>query len=135
MKTKIKEEVIGDEKTKVKSKIKAKAKARIKTITKRKTRTKTKASITANEKCLAHLKEYMEFLSQTRTKFFGNARHVRKVVEEAIKNQHLRLAKINPENRDTKMIHVLQYEDVEEFKINYNALPENKSIGFKQNNS
>ncbi len=92
-------------------------------------------SITADAEALAHLKAYMEFLSKTRTNFFGNARTVRKTVEESIKNQHLRLAKIDPESRTTDMIHILQLEDVEEFKIDYSAIPENKSIGFKQNNS
>jgi SpoVK/Ycf46/Vps4 family AAA+-type ATPase len=91
-------------------------------------------SITASEKALEHLKGYMEFLSKTRNTFFGNARNVRKIVEESIKNQHLRLAKIDPSQRNTDMIHELQFEDVEEFKIDYNSIPENKSIGFKQNN-
>lgn len=91
-------------------------------------------SITANAQALQHLKEYMEFISKTRNKFFGNARNVRKTVEEAIKNQHLRLAKIDPALRNADMIHELQLEDVEVFKIDYNAIPENKSIGFKQNN-
>jgi SpoVK/Ycf46/Vps4 family AAA+-type ATPase len=91
-------------------------------------------SIQANADASTHLKEYMDFLSKTRTKFFGNARNARKTVEEAIKNQHLRLAKIDPAERNADMIHELQLEDVAEFKIDYNAIPENKSIGFKQNN-
>jgi SpoVK/Ycf46/Vps4 family AAA+-type ATPase len=91
-------------------------------------------SITANAQALQHLKEYMEFLSKTRNRFFGNARNVRRTVEEAIKNQHLRLAKIDPAERTADMIHELQLDDVTEFKIDYNAIPENKSIGFKQNN-
>jgi SpoVK/Ycf46/Vps4 family AAA+-type ATPase len=92
-------------------------------------------SIKADEKALAHLKEYMEFLSKTRNSFFGNARNVRKIVEESIKNQHLRLAKIDPAARTPEMIHELTFEDVEEFKIDYNAVPSKPSIGFKQNNS
>lgn len=92
-------------------------------------------SITADAAALDHLKAYMEFLSKTRNKFFGNARNVRKTVEESIKNQHLRLAKINPSDRTITMIHELKLEDVEPFKIDYDAVPENKSIGFKQNNT
>jgi SpoVK/Ycf46/Vps4 family AAA+-type ATPase len=92
-------------------------------------------SITAEAKALDHLKEYMVFLSKTRNRFFGNARNVRKTVEESIKNQHLRLAKIDPDSRTLAMIHELKLEDVETFKVDYSAIPENKSIGFKQNNT
>jgi SpoVK/Ycf46/Vps4 family AAA+-type ATPase len=92
-------------------------------------------SITAEAKALDHLKEYMAFLSKTRNRFFGNARNVRKTVEESIKNQHLRLAKIDPDSRTLAMIHELKLEDVETFKVDYSAIPENKSIGFKQNNT
>jgi SpoVK/Ycf46/Vps4 family AAA+-type ATPase len=90
-------------------------------------------SITAKSDALTHLKEYMEYLSRTRNKFFGNARNVRKIIEECIKNQHLRLAKVDSTLRTMEMIHELQFEDVEEFKIDYSAVSENKSIGFKQN--
>ncbi|MES2560540.1 MAG: AAA family ATPase [Bacteroidota bacterium] len=92
-------------------------------------------SITADQPALNHLQSYMEFLSKTRNKFFGNARNVRKIIEESIKNQHLRLAKIEPELRTVDMIHELKLEDVEEFVIDYNAIPAKPSIGFKQNNS
>lgn len=92
-------------------------------------------SITAEQKALDHLKAYMEFLSKTRNKFFGNARNVRKVIEESIKNQHLRLAKIEPDLRTIDMIHELKLEDVEEFVVDYSNIPAKPSIGFKQNNS
>jgi len=93
-------------------------------------------SITADEKSKAHLLSYLDFLHKTRNKFFGNARNVRKVIEEAIKNQHLRLAKLDPSERNTEMIHQLKYEDVEEFKLDYTAAQsEQRSIGFKQNNN
>lgn len=92
-------------------------------------------SITADQAALDHLKAYMEFLSKTRNKFFGNARNVRKTIEESIKNQHLRLAKIDPSIRTPEMIHQLTYEDVEEFKIDYSSVPGKTSIGFNQNNN
>lgn len=92
-------------------------------------------SITAEAKALDHLKAYMDFLSKTRDTFFGNARNVRKIIEEAIKNQHLRLAKIEPEMRTLDMIHELKVEDVEEFVIDYNSIPSKPSIGFKQHNN
>jgi SpoVK/Ycf46/Vps4 family AAA+-type ATPase len=92
-------------------------------------------SIKADEAASKHLKEYMEFLSKGRNEFFGNARHVRKIVEESIKNQHLRLAMLEPEKRDKEMIHELTYDDVKEFEIDYSKIVETRkpSIGFKLN--
>ncbi len=92
-------------------------------------------SITLEDKAKEHLKAYMQFLFDTRNKYFGNARNVRKIIEESIKNQHLRLAKLDPAERTTDMIHVLKFEDVEEFKIDYTKISTKTSIGFKQNNS
>jgi SpoVK/Ycf46/Vps4 family AAA+-type ATPase len=88
-------------------------------------------SIKPTEEASNHLKAYGEFLYKTRNKFFGNARSIRKVIEEAIKNQHLRLAKIEAEKRTKEMIFELVFEDVEEFKIDPNASEERKTIGFK----
>lgn len=90
--------------------------------------------IKPDEKAAEHLREYTAFLFKTRNKFFGNARSVRKVVEEAIKNQHLRLAKLSAEERNKDMIFELNYADVEEFKIDPSAVEEKRGIGFKQNN-
>jgi SpoVK/Ycf46/Vps4 family AAA+-type ATPase len=87
--------------------------------------------IKANEKASLHIKDYAEFLYKTRNKFFGNARSMRKVVEEAIKNQHLRLAKIETAGRSKEMIYELVYEDVAEFIIDPNAAADKRTIGFK----
>lgn len=87
-------------------------------------------SITPDDKAREHLKNYMEFVFKTRNQFFGNARSVRKTIEEAIKNQHLRLAKIEPEQRTLEMIQELHIDDVTEFVIDYNAVPEKRTIGF-----
>lgn len=92
-------------------------------------------SIQPDVKAQEHLKEYLAFLYKTRDKYFGNARNVRRMVEESIKNQHLRLAKLDSAKRTGNMIHELTFEDVEEFNIDFNAVPEKTSIGFKQNNS
>jgi hypothetical protein len=53
------------------------------------------------------------------------------VVEEAIKNQHLRLARIPTAERSTEMIRQLLFEDVEEFKIDYSTVTGKRTIGFK----
>ena len=89
-------------------------------------------SIHADEAAAEHLKKYFELLHLSRNQFFGNARTVRKLIEEAIKNQHLRLAKLDPSQREKDMIMQLKLEDVEEFKLESVQPVEKKSIGFKQ---
>lgn len=78
-----------------------------------------------------HLKEYLEFLYEYRDKFFGNARTVRQVINEAIKNQNLRLAALPPEDREKTPDNVLTMEDVSTFKLDKSSFVFNKkTIGF-----
>jgi plasmid maintenance system killer protein len=89
-------------------------------------------SIHADADASEHLKKYFELLHLTRNQFFGNARTVRKIIEEVIKNQHLRLAKLEAAQREKDMIMQLKMEDVEEFKLDSIQPEIKKSIGFKQ---
>jgi hypothetical protein len=90
-------------------------------------------SVVPDAQASAHLKSYMEFLYKGRDQYFGNARNVRKVVEETIKNQHLRLAKLPSEQRTLEMINTILLADVDEFKIEDMPNQGKRSIGFKQN--
>ncbi len=63
-----------------------------------------------------HLKKYFTFRYERKDKFFGNARTVRKVVEESVKNQHLRLAGMPETQREHDMLHSLILADVLEFE-------------------
>jgi SpoVK/Ycf46/Vps4 family AAA+-type ATPase len=90
-------------------------------------------SITPNAEAGEHLKNYMEFLHNSRDKHFGNARQVRKVVEESIKKQHLRLAKVDPSERTMDMIQTLELADVSDFVPETNSKNEKPSIGFRPN--
>jgi len=66
-----------------------------------------------------------------RDKYFGNAREVRKVVIEAIKNMNLRLAEIPQADRKTDEAAVLTLEDIQSFKLNNDdAIFNKKRIGF-----
>ncbi len=89
-------------------------------------------AIVPNEEAANHLKSYFENIYTQRDSFFGNARTVRKIIEEAIKNQHLRLAKTDPENRTMEMIGTLTLEDVLEFTLIQEVSVNKKTIGFKQ---
>jgi hypothetical protein len=58
---------------------------------------------------------------------------VRKVVEEVIKSQHLRLAKLSQAERTIEMINTLYLEDVQHLKVVPNEQEPKRNIGFKQN--
>ncbi len=78
-----------------------------------------------------HLKTYIGFLHETRNRFFGNARSVRKIVEKTIRNQELRMADLPREKRTKGLIETVVLADVKEFvPRNNNNKP---TLGFKIN--
>ncbi len=78
-----------------------------------------------------HLKKYIGHLQAHRTKFFGNARSMRKIVEKAIRNQELRMADLPMAKRTTEEISIIRRVDVQEFVI---TQPQSKpSLGFRIN--
>ncbi len=86
-----------------------------------------------NKEATELLKQYLESLVRFKSKFFGNARAVRKVIEKAVKNQNLRLAGLTHKQRTEKLKKTLIKEDVIEFDINNDSLMESgktQRIGF-----
>ena len=84
----------------------------------------------ASDEAQFHLKSYLSFLRQYRDRYFGNARTVRTVVNQAIKNQNLRLAGLDKDHRLD--LHLIKLEDVQEFEKNTEQFVFNKSrIGFR----
>ncbi|MCG9881723.1 MAG: AAA family ATPase, partial [Bacteroidia bacterium] len=90
-------------------------------------------NITPDEAASNHLQSYFADLFSNRNQYFGNARNVRKVIEDVIKTQHLRLAKLPAAERTTEMIHTIFLEDVQMLKVDVADKQEKRSIGFKQN--
>lgn len=79
-----------------------------------------------------HLKVYFDYLHSKRDRFFGNARSIRKVVKEVIKNQHLRMASLPPEERTAEVLQTLTMEDVKEFiPAVSETINKMQGIGFK----
>jgi SpoVK/Ycf46/Vps4 family AAA+-type ATPase len=79
----------------------------------------------------AHLYEFLQVSYDKRDKFFGNAREVRKIVQESIKNQNLRMAEMDAALRTKEMIGLISKADVAEFDPkNIDANRGKKSIGF-----
>jgi len=89
--------------------------------------------LSADPSAAAHLKSYFSHCYQNKDKYFGNARAVRKVVEEAVKNQHLRLASMDSEDRTPEMLETLTLADVEEFNADREDLMSSNPnrIGFR----
>lgn len=65
----------------------------------------------------AHLKAYLGYLYEKRDKFFGNARTVRQVIGEAVKNQHLRMASLPATERTPQVLSTMTIDDVKEFEL------------------
>ena len=64
-----------------------------------------------------YMRQYLEYMHTNKDRYFGNARSVRKIVEEVVKNQHLRMARMDKSLRTPEMLKNLILSDVEEFKI------------------
>ena len=61
-----------------------------------------KEGLKADEDVDKHMLQYFTNLYAQRDKFFGNARLVRQVVVEAVKNQNLRMASLDAASRSPK---------------------------------
>jgi len=81
----------------------------------------TKEGVKPDEASVDHLKKYFEYLHKGRDKHFGNARAVRQVVGECIKNQHLRLAGMKKEDRTPPVMESIIFDDVKEFEVKETA--------------
>lgn len=93
-----------------------------------------KEGVKPDEAARAHLKNYFQFLHDSRDLHFGNARAVRQVIGESIKNQHLRLAELKKEERTPELMETLIFDDVKEFEIK--EIKDNRrTMGFKTGGS
>jgi SpoVK/Ycf46/Vps4 family AAA+-type ATPase len=90
-----------------------------------------KEKITPDAEAYDHLRSYFAHIHATRDKHFGNARTVRQVVAEAIKNQNLRLAEMPSAERTPIHLATLTLSDVKEFEINSPQRTAGGSLGFK----
>ena len=83
------------------------------------------------QKALEHLVNYFRFLYDYRDKYFGNARTIRQVIQDVIKNQNLRLAKSGTDSHS--QTNLITFEDVKDFAKEKNLLSfQRQAIGFKK---
>ncbi len=83
------------------------------------------------KKAEVHLTQYIKILLDKKHKYFGNARTIRKIVEETIRKQHLRMADISSEKRTQKHIQTIKIEDISGFQIMEEGVEPQRGIGFR----
>ncbi len=89
-----------------------------------------KEEVNLNDAARSHLFNYFTFIHANRDQYFGNARTVRQVVNEVIKNQHLRLAAMKKEERTSEVMGAIILEDTAEFEIK-DGTRQKPKIGFQ----
>ncbi len=68
-------------------------------------------------------------------KYFGNGRSIRKIVEESIRNQHLRMSELAFEKRTKKMIKTINAQDIITITYEDKAVPDAiPTLGFRKSN-
>ena len=89
----------------------------------------TKEGVKPDEASAAHLRNYFKFIFEERDNHFGNARTVRQVVGESVKNQNLRLASMKKEERTKELMELVILDDVKEFEIK--EISHKPKLGFR----
>ncbi len=91
-------------------------------------------NLTPNPEAKLELKRITELMYTSRDKFFGNGRAIRKLVEEIIRHQHLRMSEIAVSKRTIELISELTASDIQEVNLK-EIIQKTKTtgIGFQQN--
>jgi SpoVK/Ycf46/Vps4 family AAA+-type ATPase len=93
-----------------------------------------KEGVKVEDAARKHLEDYFALLHSERDQHFGNARSVRQVVGESVKNQHLRLASMKKEERTPELMETIILDDVKEFEIKATK-SKRPNIGFQTGKS
>ncbi len=78
-----------------------------------------------------HLSAYIDKLLTNKHRYFGNARTIRKIVQETIRQQNLRLADIPAAQRTRQLVHTIELEDISNFQLIEEDLEQKRGIGFR----
>jgi SpoVK/Ycf46/Vps4 family AAA+-type ATPase len=92
-------------------------------------------TLSITEEAADYLKSYLTVQYEYRDKYFGNARNVRNVILEVIKNQNLRLSAILKDDRSPEMTNMITIDDLQTFKLDKESdvFFQKKTIGFQKN--
>lgn len=95
----------------------------------------TESGLIISPKAKTKLMEMITEMHDTRDKYFGNGRSVRKIIEEAVRNQHLRMSEIPADKRTKKMIKTLIEDDIKNIDYKDKSKPDIlPSLGFRKSN-
>lgn len=84
-----------------------------------------------DESAEKYMIELLQQIYSTRDKYFGNARSVRKIVEQAVKKQNLRMASLPAEERTESMMEQVSVLDLKDIHPEEKSDKERKTMGFK----
>jgi len=90
---------------------------------------KEKLVLTAKTK--EYLNHQIAVLHAQRDKYFGNARTIRTIAGEAVRQQHLRMASLSETERTEKVMQTLEKIDLEKVNFNYEDLTGKRRMGFR----
>ncbi len=90
-----------------------------------------KEDMILSEAAEAHLNAYIKKLLSNKHKYFGNARTIRKIIQETIRRQNLRMADIPATKRNRTLIHTIELEDISGFAIMEEDIEPKRGIGFR----
>ncbi|MCU0449913.1 MAG: AAA family ATPase [Bernardetiaceae bacterium] len=77
-----------------------------------------------------YVKNYMQYLHNRRDKYFGNARSVRKLISQAVRKQHLRMAALDRSARTEEALRTITVADLKDFKAEDEFSAGKRPIGF-----
>jgi len=92
-----------------------------------------KEEYNVEKKAMDYLQKYIRVLVESKDKFFGNGRVMRKIVKESIKNQNLRLAELPQNKRTAKALKAIILADVSHFNsAKAWAVGDKSKVGFRR---
>jgi len=93
------------------------------------------AGFTLAKAAFRSLEKLISKMYESKDKYFGNGRSIRKIVEEAIRNQNLRMSEMSTENRTKKMIKTIIAKDIDPIEYKEKSKPDVlPTLGFRQSN-
>ncbi|MBK7226486.1 MAG: AAA family ATPase [Saprospiraceae bacterium] len=70
-----------------------------------------------NEEAESHLRNYLDYLYRTKDKYFANARVIRNLIQDIVRQQQIRLSKGNAPSVDPEFDKIITMEDLETIVI------------------
>ncbi|MEM6299540.1 MAG: AAA family ATPase, partial [Bacteroidota bacterium] len=89
------------------------------------------ADLQPDTEAITYLRDRLSELYKKRDRYFGNARTVRKIIDEAVKKQHLRMSNVPSAGRTEKALKTLSTDDLEKINFREEAKSTRDKLGFR----